>query len=101
MDKSIAEKILSLVSARNVSAADVFIRTSASTAVEVKDQQVDAFERARDAGAGLRVIVHGRLGFAFTTDFTDAALGDLADAAVTNAKIAEPDEYLTIPGKPV
>jgi PmbA protein len=99
IDKHIAEKILSHATALKTNAADVFLRSYNATTVEVKDQKVDAFDRAKDIGAGLRVLVNGRLGFAFTTDLSDAALKTLAHAAVTNAQNTEPDPYQSIPGK--
>ncbi|MGE5174433.1 MAG: TldD/PmbA family protein, partial [Betaproteobacteria bacterium] len=99
MDKQIAEKILSLASSFKADAAEVFLRSYTATTIEVKEQQVDAFERARDIGAGLRVLVGRRMGFAFATDFSDSASKTLAQAAVTNAQHTEPDEYHAIPRK--
>src|SRR5512135_2766605 len=99
MDKLIAEKILSLASSLKVDSADVYLRSHTSTSIEVKDQAVDAFDRARDIGAGLRVLVGGRLGFAFTTDLSDSALAMLAHAAVTNAQNTIPDPYHSLPAK--
>lgn len=100
MDRSIADKILSLASSRKADAAEVFLRSYNSTSIEVKDQKVDAFDRARDIGAGLRVLAEGRLGFAFTTDLSDGSLETLAQAAVANARNTEPDGFHAIPGQP-
>ena len=99
MDKHTAEKILTLSKDFKADAADVFLRTYFSTTIEVKDQKVDAFERAKDIGAGLRVIVGGRMGFAFTTQLSEETLKTLARAAVTNAQNTEPDPYQSIPEK--
>ncbi len=99
IDKHIAEKILFHATALKADAADVFLRSFNATTVEVKDQKVDAFERAKDIGAGLRVLKSGRLGFAFTTDLSEAALKALALAAVTNAQNTEPDPFQSIPAK--
>ncbi len=101
MDKNIAHKILSLAFSHKADAAEVFLRTSASTTIEVKDQKVDAFERARDIGAGLRVLAGRRLGFSFTTELSDSALKKLAESAVTNARNTGPDPFQSIPEKPV
>ena len=100
MDKHLAETILSLSKDLKADAAEVFIRSSASTSIEVKEQKVDAFERARDIGAGLRVLIGGRMGFAFTTDLSEAALTTLARSAITNAQNVEPDPFHSIPEKP-
>lgn len=100
MNRATAEKILSLSKELRADAAEVFIRSSASTSIEVKDQKVDAFDRAKDIGAGLRVLVNGRMGFAFTTDLSDSALGTLARSAFTNAQNTEPDPFHALPDKP-
>ena len=100
MDNQIAEKILSLSRDLKADAAEVFLRSYTSTVIEVKDQKVDAFDRARDIGVGLRVLTNRRMGFAFTTDMSEPALMTLAQAAVTNARNTEPDEFHSIPGWP-
>ena len=100
MDKGFAEKILSCAASLKTDAAEVYLRSSSSTSIEVKDQKVDAFERSQDIGVGLRVLVGERMGFAFTTDLSDNALTGLAQSAVTNARNTEPDPYLSIPRKP-
>jgi PmbA protein len=100
MDNQVAEKILSLSRDLKADAAEVFLRSYRSTVIEVKDQKVDAFDRARDTGAGLRVLMNRRMGFAFTTDLSEPALVILAKAAATNARNTEPDDFHTIPMRP-
>ncbi len=99
MDREIAEKIVALAKRLNADGAEVFLRSFTATSVEVRDQRVDAFERSRDIGAGLRVVSNGRQGFAFTTDLSQDALNMLAESAVANAKNTEPDPAVTIPQK--
>ena len=100
MHKRIAEKILLLTADLKADAAEVFIRSSASTRIEIKDQKVDAFDRAKDIGAGLRVLVGSRMGFSFTTDLSENAVKILAQSAMTNAQNVEPDPFHAIPEKP-
>jgi PmbA protein len=99
MDKGLADKILDLSHRAGADVAEVYIRSYSSTTIEVKEQQVDAFDRAQDIGAGLRVLAGERMGFAFTTDFTDGAVKTLVDAAITNARNSEPDTSYAIPGR--
>lgn len=99
MDKGVAARLLTLASSLNIDAAEVFLRSYASTTVEVKDRQVDAFERSRDIGAGLRVLTGGRMGFAFTTELSEQALAALARSAVENAGTVEPDPFHALPAK--
>ncbi|OGW39664.1 MAG: hypothetical protein A2X58_14635, partial [Nitrospirae bacterium GWC2_56_14] len=97
----IAEKILSFAASHHADAAEVYLRSSRATSIEVKEQKVDAFDRAHDIGAGLRVLVNGHMGFAFTTDLSDNSLASLAASAVTNARTTEPDPFHSIPEKPL
>ena len=100
MDDRTAYKILSLSRDLKADAAEVFLRVSTSTSVEIKDQKVDAFERARDIGVGLRVLVNGKTGFSYTTDLTEPSLRELAQAAVSGARNTEPDPFAIIPARP-
>lgn len=95
----IARKILARSADLKVDAAEVYLRSSSAISIEVKDQVVDALDRARALGAGLRVIADGRLGFAFTTDLSDGALDLLARTAATNAGFTEPDPFVALPLK--
>jgi PmbA protein len=99
MDRQIAEKILTFAKRLDTDGAEVFLRSSRATSVEVKNQKVDAFEQARDIGAGLRVIAKGRQGFAFTTDLSEGALSALAQSAVANADNAGADPFISLPQK--
>jgi len=91
--------VLSLASGR-AGAAEIYLRSSAASTIEVREQKVDAFERSRDAGFGLRVQVGDRMGFAFTNDLTEASLRNLVDLALSNARHGAPDRFQTIPGRP-
>lgn len=97
MDKRIAGTVLSRAASSRVDAAEIFLRASKATAVEIKDGQVDAFDRALDVGAGLRVLIGGRMGFAFTADLSEAALVTLVDSAVTNARNSALDPCNALP----
>jgi len=100
MEKKIVEKVLSFARGCKADAADVYLRSYSATSIEVKTQKVDAFDRARDVGIGLRLLLGKRMGFAFTTDFSDTALKTLAQTAATNAQNTEPDPFLLLPEKP-
>jgi PmbA protein len=100
MNRNTAEKILSYALSHKADAAEVFLRAYSSTSIEVKDQKVDAFDRAKDIGAALRLLVGARMGFAFTTDLSENSLKMLAQAAVTNAQNTEPDPFHSLPNKP-
>jgi len=79
---------------------DVYVRSSASTGVEVKDQALDAFEEADTWGVGVRVMLDGgRMGFAWSSG-SDEAVKDAALLAIENAKSSEPDAHNNFPVPP-
>ncbi len=97
MDIRTAKRILDICSAAGAEAAEVYLRSSEASSIEVKDRRVDAFERAQDRGAGVRVLAGGRMGFAYTTDLSGQALERAVHAAVASARSTEPDPYLAFP----
>ncbi len=100
MDERIAQRIMDIAARRRADAAEVYLRSSRATSIEVKEQKVDAFERAQDMGVGIRLLIGRQTGFAYSTDLSDAALQKLVDAAVDNARNAEPDPFAVIPERP-
>jgi len=97
IDRRTAQDVLTYAVSLKAAAAEIYVRRSSSTTVEVKDQKVDAFERATDSGAGLRVLLGDRMGFAYTTDLAPASLRSLALSAVTNARNTAADPFHSIP----
>jgi PmbA protein len=83
--------------AAGASEAEAFIEWSKETEVMVRTDKVDTISRSEDRGLGLRVFVDGRLGFAFTSDFTGATIRDLGTRTVAAAREATPDEYNALP----
>jgi len=95
-----AEKAAKLLNAGNVPAYEIYVRGSASTSVEVKEQKLDAFEQSETWGIGIRVLLaDGRMGFAYSTGSTEAVSEAVAKAA-ENAASSEPDGYNNIPSPP-
>lgn len=100
MNKRIAESILSLCAADGADAAEVYLRASTSMTIEVKERRVEAFERARDRGAGIRVQVGQRMGFAYTTELSGPALRSAVVSALASARSVAPDPFHALPHRP-
>ncbi len=100
MNDRTAQQIMDIASLRKADATEVYLRASSATSIEVKEQKVDAFERARDVGAGIRLLMGQRAGFAYSTDLSEIGLRKLVDAAIDNAGSAEPDPFAVIPDRP-
>src|SRR5512135_686956 len=93
-----ADRAASTLKARGVQAYDVYVRASASTSVEVKEQKLDAFEESETWGVGIRVLAEGgRMGFAFSTG-GPGAVEEAAAKAAANSAITEPDGFNNLAG---
>lgn len=90
----LAEQILDL--AQPGEQMEVAVASGRSTTVKVYDGEVESYTSADSSGAGVRIIVDGREGFASAGTLDRGILGDLVHDARENASFAEPDEYAGI-----
>lgn len=70
---------------------EIYISQSRTLEVEAEDGKVDSLSRSLSMGAGVRTLVGGAPGFAYTTDFSSDALEQLAKRSVEAARVATPD----------
>ncbi|SFF93134.1 PmbA protein [Desulfotomaculum arcticum] len=77
--------------------AEAYIGNSKELVVDVRNGSIETMKLAEDRGMGIRVFAGGKTGFAFTTDFGDSALEEVARQALANASCAEPDPLRTLP----
>ncbi|MFN7150307.1 MAG: PmbA/TldA family metallopeptidase, partial [Microthrixaceae bacterium] len=72
---------------------EVLVSRATSTTVRVHDGSVESLTSADSSGAGIRVIVDGRLGFAHCGSLDPRVLADTLIEARDNAAFGEPDEH--------
>ncbi len=72
---------------------ELFASEVRSLCVQSKGAAVEALERADSRAVAVRVLIEGRLGFAYSTDTSEGALARLAAQAVAAAREASPDEH--------
>jgi PmbA protein len=65
--------------------------------VTVYDGEVESLPSSETRGVGVRVVVDGRMGFASTSDVTEAGLRYALDEARSNATLATPDVGNVLP----
>ncbi|MEK6680972.1 MAG: TldD/PmbA family protein [Nitrospirota bacterium] len=97
--RDIGAGILKRLLAKGADEAEVYIQLSKGTSIEMKDGEVDSFEGAEEQGIGVRVISEKRVGFSYTTDFSDRALDKLLDEAVRGAVNTEGDSFNSLPSQ--
>lgn len=86
-----AECVLGMAAKKGNIKAEVFLLDSEDMTIEVADKQVENMKIAQERGLGLRVIKEGRLGYAYTSDMSKAALASVVDKAINNSQETKPD----------
>ena len=89
-DKHVLERVLELAGPRT-EAAEVYFLDARNTPIEFENNRLKSLQAKATQGVALRVVCHGRLGFASSTDLS--RLNDLVDAAVQTASIGDLAEF--------
>ena len=77
--------------------AEAFAEESRSTRVEARAGEVESLSASESRGVGVRVLIDGRLGYAWAADPSPEEAAGLLDAARQNAQHASPDEANVLP----
>jgi PmbA protein len=98
----VSESLLDL--ARSIAAraepgeqVEAYVSRSRDTDVKVFEGSVEELAVAGSAGVGVRVIVDGRLGYAWAGSLDADVIADVLDDARDNARFAAPDEWNGLP----
>jgi PmbA protein len=71
---------------------EAFLVHEQSFEVKAYEGDVEHLSAAEPRGAGVRIVVGGRAGFAYTSDLTQAGLAEVVDLARANARYTSEDE---------
>lgn len=77
--------------------AEGFVSQSEELNIEVREGQVENLKLAREQGLGIRALMGGRMGFAFTSDLSPEAIEKTASLAVEMAAQASADAHNGFP----
>jgi PmbA protein len=97
--EQLAQRVVQRAKKKGASQAEAFLEVGRNSSVRVRGGQVEDLTEATSKGLGLRVIVKGRLGFAYTSDFEPSLLEAFVDRAVQLAEAAAPNKLNGLPGK--
>jgi PmbA protein len=94
--KTLASQLAQRCLDKGADAAEVYFEIGRNLSLEVRKGEIETIKEAASYGAGLRVLVKGRLAFASTNDLGEKALNDTMARAITFAKVttADPDNVL-------
>jgi len=91
------EYIEQKVKSMNIDQYEIYLANVESTSIEVKDQQVECFTSSHSKGLSLRILNDNRLGFSYSTEFTNEAFDQVISNAVLSARNSSTDELYGFP----
>jgi len=86
IEEAVLERVLGEALRTGGDLAEVFVEDRRSTAARLDDGRVEELTSGRDRGAGIRVVVGDRVGFAHTADLSEGGLREAASAAAATAR---------------
>jgi PmbA protein len=95
-NEAAVDRALDALRAANARSAEVYLRESTSGSVEVKDGAIETQTTRGERGLGVRIVDDARLGFAYTSDVTEAGIVECVDLARAMARVTEPDPGLRV-----
>jgi len=99
-NKTIAEQLVKRCLKKGADAAEVFLESNRELSLEIRNGEIETVQEAASAGAGIRVLIGGRMAFAAVNDLRDASLEDAVGRAVGFAKITTADPAHVLPEDP-
>ena len=93
----LAEKLVKKSISLGADASEVFLESSRNLSVNILKSEIETIEEASSQGAGFRVFVEGKMGFAHCNDLSDKALEDTISRAIAFARLSTADENNVLP----
>jgi PmbA protein len=95
MNTDFAAKLLEIALSKGADKAEVYVKTSKSLGIEVKEQKIDTLESSMTMGYCIRIIKDNRLGFSYSTNMDE--MDTVVENAIEASRYSEPDDYLELP----
>lgn len=92
----LAKRIVEKASTNGVE-AEAFIIDNIETTIQLGNGEVEKLSQSGSKGVGVRVIDNGRVGYAYTSNFSEDAIEQTWKSAIELASIASPDEFRKLP----
>ena len=92
----IGQKILDMADGPET-LAEIFLSREQELTISFFGEQMENFQQAEELGLGLRLLQKGRIGFAYSNDFSPLGLEHLVQAAREALQYAKPNPYAMFP----
>ncbi|WP_333652267.1 TldD/PmbA family protein [Dissulfurispira sp.] len=79
IDDAILQKLIKKALSNGGEYADIFIEHRKSTAIQLEDDKIEKVIAGATAGIGIRLIYNGKTAYAYSNDFSENVLMDIAD----------------------
>ena len=76
---------------------EVYIQSGKETHIQVDQGKVENLSHAGNKGMGVRILMDGCEGYAYTSDFSDESVDKTWQSAYELAKVGDPDEFRGLP----
>jgi PmbA protein len=93
------EKLFDLADGK-VDDIEISLSGDKSFSVSISKQNVESFKYADSKGIGIRIIKAGKVGYAYTEEFSEAAFSRIIDEAVANSELIEGAEPVVFANHP-
>ncbi|TFF88415.1 MAG: TldD/PmbA family protein [Promethearchaeota archaeon] len=90
MDK--CEKILNKLSKKDLDQYEVFGSNLKSISIDMEKNSIKDFTESFDSGFSIRIVKNKKIGFAYSTSFSDDKIDNLINRAIKFSKVGKPDK---------
>lgn len=97
--EQLAKKLIQRAKRKGARQAEAYLEIGRQSSCRVRDGEIQDLTQATARGAGLRVILKDRLGFAYTSDLSSDSLDGFVDRALQLAAAAAPNKLNGLPGQ--
>jgi PmbA protein len=92
-NKEIAEKTVKMALKSGADEAEVFLMSNREFEIDVRNGDVETIKQSSAKGVGLTVFTEKKLGFSYTSDFSEESIDEFAKKTVQLSHVADPKPW--------
>jgi len=96
-NQALAEKIIKKASKAGADEAEVYLENDREFELTVRNGDVETIKQATSKGLGLMVFTEKKLGFSYTSDFSDESIDEFIKKTVQLSLVADPKPWNALP----
>ncbi|MFH1573989.1 MAG: TldD/PmbA family protein [Acidobacteriota bacterium] len=98
--RGLSQQLVKQCLSRGARAAEVYLEAGRDLTIRVRNEDVESVQESSSHGVGLRILVDGKMGFAYSNDLSDGSLDQAIASAVGFASRMSPDDSNMLPDDP-